>query len=108
MKLNDKQRELLQAVLDGKNVVFRYINEVDDLFEPIHNPSYFEQALWGLDTSDPKHVIEFRIQPEPVKVALFRRYDGMVGPFRNDDSFVSDDWKHWKQISEWVEIQPSE
>ena len=103
MNLNDKQREVLQALLDGKNVRYKYKHTIGDSFDPV-TINAMQYLMDGLEDDAPiSDIVEFKIQPEPVKVALFQK-ENLIQPF----SFIDYRGPGWKQVSEWVEIQPIE
>lgn len=92
MKINDQQREILQAFLDGKTVKYRYKNSKEWI--PID-----VVTLGNIKN------MEYRIEEPAVKVALFELNGRVITLTENEN--ISAGLNGWIQISDWVEIVPN-
>lgn len=96
MKLNDEQRKVLQAMLDGKTVKYRFGSN----------------ALTELELSDGYAMANIGVREDlttfisgpPVKVALFGKRDDLTVLTEGE---YEDGWADYERVSEWVKITPT-
>lgn len=91
MKLNDDQREVLQALLDGKTVLYRWTD--------VDASSYRKLDDFNILNVDK---VEYRIEEPAIKVALFELNERVIAFTTNENILEG-----WTQISDWVEVTPT-
>lgn len=93
MKLNDDQRKVMQAMLDGKNVKVR-------IFPEYAWESLVVSHIQYIGDGETQYCIE-----EPaVKVALFERHSRVISITEDESKRMLDGWV---RISDWIEIVPN-
>jgi len=95
MKLNDDQRKIMQALLDGRNVKMK---------RPEGIIWYNFEMSFLDDAGDPD--FEYKIEEPAIKVALFRGRSEVeiVAMTEQEQGYHG---PSWERLSDWVEITPN-
>lgn len=95
MKLNDDQRKVMQALLDGKNVSFSFGTEP---FQQLTLGSGCALIAIGVSND-----VKYKIEEPAVKVALFDTGDGGLTSF-TESEYLDYGYEDSDRVSDWVEI----